>query len=92
MPASVNSPMKHFTTPDFWQLYNALPQEVRALADKNYELLKVNPAHSSLRFKNIEGLWSVRVGSHYRALGKMRAEGLYWFWIGPHGNYDKFMP
>ena len=70
MPAPVNLFIKHFTTPDFWQLYNALPQEVRTLADKNHELLRVNPAHSSLRFKNIEGLWSVRVGSHYRALGK----------------------
>lgn len=71
MSASLSLGIKHFTTPDFWQLYNALPQEIRALADKNYELLKVNPSHSSLRFKNIEGLWSVRVGSHYRALEKM---------------------
>ena len=69
--------MNHFTTPDFWQLYGALPQEVRALADKNYELLKSNPAHPSLRFKNIEGPWSVRVGKHHRALGRMRAEGFY---------------
>ena len=84
--------MKHFTTPEFWELYNALPREVRALADKNYELLKADPSHSSLRFKSIEGLWSVRVGSHYRALGSMRPDGLYWFWIGPHGDYDKFMP
>ncbi len=84
--------MNHFTTPNFWPLYNALPREVRDLADKNYELLKADPSHPSLRFKNIEGLWSVRVGSHYRALGRMRADGLYWFWIGPHGNYDKFMP
>ena len=84
--------MKHFTTADFWQLYNALPEEVRDLADKNYELLKADPSHPSLRFKNIEGLWSVHVGSHYRALGVMRADGLYWFWIGPHAGYDKFMP
>ena len=84
--------MNHFTTPEFWPLYNALPQEVRALADKNYELLRANPAHPSLRFKNIEGFWSVRVGSRYRALAALRADGFYWFWIGPHGDYDKFMP
>lgn len=83
--------MKHFTTPEFWQFYNALPPEVRLLADKNYALLKVNSAHSSLRFKNMDGLWSIRVGLHYRALGRMRADGLYWFWIGPHGDYDKFL-
>ena len=84
--------MNHFTTPDFWLLPNALPREVRELADKNYDLLKADPRHPSLRFKDIEGLWSVRVGRHYRALGRMRADGLYWFWIGPHGGYDKFMP
>ena len=83
--------MIHFTTPDFWRLYNALPQDVRDLADKNYALLKADPSHPSLHFKNIEGLWSVRVGRHYRALGAMRAEGLYWFWIGPHSEYDKFL-
>ena len=40
-PALVN----HYTTPDFLQLYNALPREVRELADKNYELLKASPNH-----------------------------------------------
>ena len=84
--------MNHFTTPDFWQLYNALPRAVRELADKNYELLEANPSHPSLHFKNMGGLWSVRIGSHYRALARMRSEGLFWFWIGPHGDYDKFVP
>ncbi len=67
--------MKHSATPDFWRLYNALPQEVRTLADKNYALLKMNPNHLSLRFKSIDSLWSIRVGSHYRALGKMAFTG-----------------
>ena len=83
--------MNHFTTPDFWRLYNALPPEVRDLADKNYDLLKSDPSHPSLHFKTIEGLWSVRVGLHYRALGAIRAGGLYWFWIGHHSEYDKFL-
>jgi hypothetical protein len=54
--------MNHRTTPDFWQLYNALPREIQELADKNYVLLRADPSHPSLRFKEIEGLWSVRVG------------------------------
>jgi hypothetical protein len=78
--------MNHFTTPEFWQLYNTLPQEVRDLVDKNYDLLKANPSHPSLHFKNIEGLWSVRVGLHYRALASLRADGFYWFWIGGHAE------
>ena len=92
MPAFVNFFTKHFTTPDLWQRYNALPQEVRALADKNYKLLKSNPMHPSLQFKSVGELWSIWVGLHYRALGKMRADGLYWFWIRPHGVYDDYLP
>ena len=46
--------MSHFTTPDFWKYYNALPGEVRDLADKNYILLQEDPAHPSLHFKKIE--------------------------------------
>jgi hypothetical protein len=30
--------MNHFATPDFWHRYRHLPQEVRALADKNFAL------------------------------------------------------
>jgi hypothetical protein len=70
----VHEPMNHFTTPEFWQHYNALPQEVQVLADRNYALLKTDPGHRSLKFKNIEGLWSVRVGLHYR--GHVGGRGL----------------
>ena len=45
--------MKHLTLPRFWQYYQQLPPEVRELADKNYELLKVNPYHASLHFKKV---------------------------------------
>ncbi len=61
--------MKHFASPKFWTCYKALPKEVRDLADKNFELLKANPKHPSLHFKQIGNLWSSRVGKHYRALG-----------------------
>ena len=55
--------MNHFTTLDFWDHYNALPKEVRELADKNYALLQDNPLHPSLHFRRIkEDLWTVRVG------------------------------
>ena len=43
--------MKHFASPAFWQAYAKLPENVRALADKNYALLKENPQHPSLHFK-----------------------------------------
>ncbi len=81
--------MIHRTVPSFWREYNALPQEVREIADKNYLLLKVDPRHASLHFKKIDKVWSVRVGNHYRALATEQSDGFNWFWIGPHGEYDQ---
>lgn len=83
--------MNHFTTPEFWTHYQQLPASIRQLADKNFELLKSNPDHPSLRLKKAGLLWSVRVGLRYRALAKQRREGLIWFWIGPHGTYDDLL-
>ncbi len=83
--------MKHFASTKFWVSYNALPKNVRDLADKNYELLKSNPKHPSLHFKQIGNLWSVRVGKRYRALGLDKKEGIVWFWIGSHADYDKLL-
>ena len=84
--------MKHHTTPKFWEHYERLPQKVKRLADKNYELLKSNPNHPSLNFKKIDNMWSVRVGVRYRALGFDHAGSVLWFWIGSHAEYDRLMP
>ncbi len=94
--------MKHMTLPRFWQHYRQLPKEVQKLADKevqkladkNFELLKSDPYHASLHFKKVgknKQLWSVRVGSHYRALGADKPDGILWFWIGTHSAYDKLL-
>ena len=86
--------MRHFTLPRFWKCYHELPQNVQKLADKNYTLLKTDPAHPSLHFKKIgtnRQLWSVRVGIAYRALGVEKPEGIYWFWIGSHAEYDRLI-
>jgi hypothetical protein len=83
--------MSHFATPGFWHYYRALPAEVRDLADKNFALLKDDPHHSSVRLKRIGAYWSARVGLHYRALARERAEGLVWFWIGHHSEYDRLI-
>lgn len=83
--------LKHFTTPEFWECYRQLPKEIQELDDKNYELLKADPKHPSLHFKQIGRLWSVRVGKNYRALGFDKPERVLWFWIGSHGNYDAIL-
>ena len=86
--------MNHLTLPRFWRHYGQLPQEVQELADKNYALLRSDPLHPSLHFKRVgwrKELWSVRVGEHYRAPGIEKPEGIVWFWIGTHAEYDKLL-
>jgi hypothetical protein len=81
--------VKHFAAPEFWFHYRLLPEHIRQLADKNFALLKENPRHPSLRLKKVGDYWSARVGISYRAIGKDRAEGIVWTWIGSHADYDR---
>jgi hypothetical protein len=83
--------LSHFATPSFWSAYEALPEAVRALADSNFQLLKVNPQYPSLHFKRVGRFWSVRVGLDYRALGRDVPDGIAWFWIGTHADYDQLI-
>jgi hypothetical protein len=83
--------MRFFADPSFWNCYHKLPKSIQQLADKNFDLLKQNPKHASLHLKKIRDFWSVRVGVKYRALAIEVEEGLVWFWIGTHAEYDKFI-
>ena len=80
--------MRHFASPDFWAAYQRLPDPIRALADKNFALLKSDPQHPSLHFKKVGRFWSARVGIRYRALAVETDGGMLWFWIGSHADYD----
>jgi hypothetical protein len=81
----------HHAAPDYWDLYRDLPAHIRTLADQAFALLKADPRHPSLHFKKADGFWSVRVGLHYRALGVDVRDGVLWFWIGTHANYDRMV-
>jgi hypothetical protein len=83
--------LRHFASTRFWQAFDALPEEVRELARKNFKLLKESPRHPSLHFKRIGPLWSVRVGIQYHALGVDVDGGIQWFWIGTHAAYDELV-
>jgi hypothetical protein len=84
--------VRHRTTASFWKHYEALPKAVQTLADKNFELLKLDPYHPSLHFKNVSReLWSARVGMHFRALALPDEAGFTWIWIGTHGEYDRLI-
>ena len=81
--------MNHFASPTFWDCYQSLPPHIRELADAQYALLKANPSHPSLHFKKTGRHRSVRIGMHYRALAVDVPDGLLWFWIGSHADYDR---
>jgi hypothetical protein len=53
--------------------------------------LKRDPKYPSLHFKKVGRYWSARVGAHYRAVGVESSDGIVWFWIGSHAEYDKLI-
>jgi hypothetical protein len=78
----------------FWELFRALPVEVQKLAVKNYHLWRQDPRHPSLRFRRLQGSedhFSIRVGDHYRALGRQTRDKIIWVWIGTHSDYDRLV-
>jgi len=86
--------MRHTRTADFCKLLNALPKAIQAKANKQFQMLKADPRHPSLRFKKVSSKgnhWSVRVDADYRALGKASESKITWFWIGNHSDADKVL-
>jgi hypothetical protein len=76
----------HLASARFWALYELLPAEIQATADKNYVLPKADPCHPSLHFKKVGPLWSARVRDLYRVPGRDVEDGILWFWIGTHAE------
>lgn len=85
--------MKHKATPDFWEHYKALPSEIQKQANEKYKLLRLNPRHSSLRFRPVTSpYWSARVSKNYRAVAiHPESDVFVWFWIGTHTEYDQLI-
>jgi hypothetical protein len=81
-------------TPRFWAAYRELPPDIRDFARKAYRLFRDNPQHPSLNFKKVhdrDPIYSVRVTLGYRALGLLEGDGITWFWIGSHAEYDRLL-
>lgn len=82
------------TTHAFRASFAALPEEIQEQARSAYRLFRTDPAHPNLRFKKVEtaeGVYSVRVGLGYRALGVLDGPVIVWFWIGSHADYDRLI-
>lgn len=80
--------LRHQASREFWEAYDNLSPSVQRLADKNFAILKEDPRHPSLHLKQVGRFWSVRIGLHTRALGVAVPDGVLWFWIGSHAEYD----
>lgn len=76
----------------FRALFANLPDDAQQQTRVAYELFKQNPRHPSLQFKRISPsdprVYSVRIGSHYRALGLLEGDTVTWIWIGTHEAYN----
>ena len=81
----------HRTTAGFWGCLARLPEAVHGVARQNFELVKENPAHPSLRFKKVGRFWSARVGLNHRALAVEDGADFIWVWIGPHDEYRRLI-
>jgi len=75
----------------FWDYYDVLPEAIQQQADKQFDLFEANPNHPSLQFKPAGEYWAVRVSRGYRALARRRGDDLFWFWIGPHDEYERIL-
>jgi hypothetical protein len=60
-------------------------------ANKQYLLFSTNPNHPSLQLKEAGPYWRVRVSRGYRALARRRGDEFFWFWIGPHDEYERLL-
>lgn len=83
--------MNHHASPEFWDRYNTLPTAVQQLARRCFALMKSDPRHPSIQLKKIGRCYAACVGLHYRALAVEDKDGLVWFWIGSHADYDRLI-
>ncbi len=78
--------------PEFWKYFHRLPRQIQIQAETTYQLWKTNHYHQGLQFKRLgkkDQVYSVRIGISWRAIGAVRGDTIYWFWIGSHEAYNQ---
>ena len=83
--------MNSHITRSFRETFRTLPPEVRERARRAYRLWRENPDLPGLRFKRVGADVSIRIGRDYRALGLIKGETVYWYWIGSHDDYERLL-
>ena len=93
--------MIHRRSIAFKELFAKLPPEIQAEAKERFKLLKENPAHPQLNFKEFRdtgggihnpGTFSIRITPNYRALGTevaTKPQVIVWWFVGDHKTYMK---
>ena len=75
-------------------MFSSVASRCKTKTRKSYRLWQQNPNYPSLRFKRVhtrEPIYAVRVGIDWRALGLQEDNAVYWFWIGPHNEYERLL-
>lgn len=86
--------MTSHLTEGFIELFRRLPPRIQKKARKNYLLWKEDPAHPSLEFKQVhprKPIYSVRIGTGWRAIGLLEKDAIIWYWVGSHNAYEKIL-
>ena len=87
--------MNSVATRRFWNLYHALPVEVRTQAREAFQRFTADPTHPGLsleRLRSDPNSWAVRVSRSYRAVARKQGETMIWYWIGTHADFDRQFP
>ncbi len=83
--------MGHHASSRFWKAYETLPIDIQEKADKAFAQVKADPTHPSIQLKKVGRYWSARVDLTCRALAVEVDDGLLWFWIGHHDEYERII-
>ena len=78
----------------FRELLASLPPHIRKQAAVAYGHFRDDPNHPSLQLKKVHPtlpVYSARINDDYRAVGQMRSNGIVWFWIGKHEEYERLL-
>ncbi|HHN73051.1 MAG TPA: hypothetical protein ENK13_03075 [Thermopetrobacter sp.] len=77
----------------YWAKFDELPDDIRRLAEENYQLWRQNRGHPRLRFKQVMDepkVFSFRVGLRHRTLGVETPDGhIAWFWVGSIDDFRR---
>ena len=83
--------VRHIRTDNFKKCYKKLPRNIQQTADSQFKLLKENPQHPSLQFRQLSSrrdCWYARVTDNYRTLATKYQNVYIWFWIGTHAKFN----